>query len=118
MLTIDDPRSMQLDPQILHFLRTLEARGEPPFYTLSPAEARNAFLDIQRPVGARNVDCEDHIIRGGPTGQVSLHIVRPKGASGNLPGIMYFHGGGRSGDRNPLSGGDPPTRPPRPQLKN
>jgi acetyl esterase len=37
---------------------------------------------------------EDKVIKVGPTGSVKLRIVRPEGAKGTLPVIMYFHGGG------------------------
>jgi acetyl esterase len=39
-------------------------------------------------------DVEDRVIPGGPTGNVSIRIVRPRDVSGPLPAVMYFHGGG------------------------
>lgn len=96
MQTTVDKRMEQLDPQILDFLRRLEAQGGPPLYTLSPAEARNVLLSVQRSakVPTPAVEVEERTITGGPTGTISLHIIRPKGVSGALPGIMYFHGAG------------------------
>jgi acetyl esterase len=96
MPTPSDGRSMHLDPHILDFLKALEAQGGPPLYTLSAASARNALLSVQRSVNVPKLPAtsSDRTIRGGPTGEISLRIVRPQGASGALPGVMYFHGGG------------------------
>jgi acetyl esterase len=96
MSTVADHRVTQLDPQILDFLKELEAQGGPPLYTLSPADARNLLVSIQRSVSVTTLpaDSEDRTIPGGPTGEISLRIVRPQGSSGALPGVMYFHGGG------------------------
>lgn len=96
MRAIEDRRVMQLEPHTLDFLKELEAQGGPPLYTLSPADARNVLVSIQRSVNITKLpaDSEDRTISGGPTGEISLHIVRPQGAAGALPGVMYFHGGG------------------------
>jgi acetyl esterase len=96
MTTTSDRRTMQLDPHILDFLKGLEAQGGPPLYTLSPADARLVLVNIQRSVNVTKLpaDSEDGTIPGGPTGEISLRIVRPQGESAALPGIMYFHGGG------------------------
>ncbi|MGB8232837.1 MAG: alpha/beta hydrolase, partial [Methanobacterium sp.] len=46
-------------------------------------------------------DIEDRDIPGGPSGNVSIRIVKPKGVDELLPVIMYFHGGGWVlGDKN------------------
>lgn len=96
MQTTIDKRMEQLDPRILDFLKALEAQGGPPLYTLSPTEARNVLLGVQRSVQvpAPAVDIEERIISGGPTGSVSLRLIRPKDMRGDLPGVMYFHGAG------------------------
>jgi len=39
-------------------------------------------------------DIEDRTIPGGLNSQVAIRIVRPKGSTGALPVVMYFHGGG------------------------
>ncbi len=96
MSTVEDRRVIQLDPHLLDFLKRLEAQGGPPLSTLSPVEARNVLVSIQRSVNVTKLpaDSEDRTIAGGPTGEISLRIVRPQGESGALPGVMYFHGGG------------------------
>jgi acetyl esterase len=102
MSTVSDHRAMHLDPQILDFLKALEDQGGPALSTLSATSARNVLLSVQRsvPIATLPADNEDHTIRGGPTGEIDLRLVRPRGASGGLPAVMYFHGGGwMLGDR-------------------
>jgi acetyl esterase len=96
MITTSDRRITQLDPHILDFLKGLEAQGGPPLYTLSPTDARHVLVSLQRSVNVTKLpaDSEDRTIGGGPTGGISLRIVRPQGSSDALPGVMYFHGGG------------------------
>ena len=96
MPTRNDRRSMHLDPHILDFLKALEVQGGPPLSTLSPASARNVLLSVQRSITVATLpaDSADRTIRGGPTGEIALWIVRPQGIRGALPGVMYFHGGG------------------------
>jgi acetyl esterase len=89
-------RAMHLDPQILDFLKVLEAQGGPALSTLSPADARNVLLSLQQSVAVATLpaDSMDRTLRCGPTGEITLRIVRPRGAGGVLPAVMYFHGGG------------------------
>jgi acetyl esterase len=96
MDTLADRRVMQVDPHILDFLRGLEAQGGPPLSALSPTDARDVLLNVQRSVAVEKLpaDSEDFTIGGGPTGEISLRIVRPAGCGTALPGVMYFHGGG------------------------
>ncbi len=96
MPTSSDHRRMQLDPHILDFLQELEAQGGPPPWTLSPTSAREVLRSYQRSVTVTElpVDMADCTLLAGLTGRIGLRIVRPQGASGTLPGVMYFHGGG------------------------
>src|SRR5215467_609640 len=86
-----------IQPKTRAFLEALDDQGGPPIYTLTPQEAR-AVLDQAQ--AAANVaksaaDFEDRSVPGGPKGEVSIRIVRPKPrAEGPLPVVMYFHGGG------------------------
>ena len=69
--------------------------GAPPIYTLSPADARSVLTRAQSiPVGKPSAQIEDITLPIGPTGSVPIRIVRPAGAAGVLPVVMYFHGGG------------------------
>ncbi|GAC1426527.1 MAG: alpha/beta hydrolase [Candidatus Velthaea sp.] len=85
----------QLEPQTQRFIDMLTAAGGPPIYTLSPTAARKVLEGAQSgPVAKLPADIDDRTIPGGPTGPVSVRIVRPKGATEALPAIVYLHGGG------------------------
>ena len=84
-----------LDATIEHFLRDQATQGGPPIDTLVPAEARAVLAGVQTGqslhVEADSADCS---ISGGPTGEIALRLVRPRGLPGPLPVVLYFHGGG------------------------
>ncbi|GLV60603.1 esterase [Dictyobacter sp. S3.2.2.5] len=97
MVTVaTDPREALLDKTTLAFLKKLEAQGGPPLYTLTPEQARNVLVSVQQSVSVTlpPAEIEDRRIPAAPTGEVSLRIVRPQGATGTLPGLIYCHGGG------------------------
>lgn len=69
--------------------------GGQPIYTLSPADARSLLVRAQSiSVGKPSVQIEDLAFPVGPTGSVSIRIVRPTATAEVLPAVMYFHGGG------------------------
>src|SRR3954452_10277659 len=72
-----------------------EATGKPPFlYELGVDGARKLLDDIQAaPVGKLDVD-EKWITVPAAVGDVRVRIVKPAGATGTLPAILYVHGGG------------------------
>jgi len=69
--------------------------SKPPFlYDMSSADARKVLVDAQSgPVSKLPVD-EEWITVPSPSGDVRVRIIRPKGADGMLPVIVYMHGGG------------------------
>ncbi|MFD3928709.1 alpha/beta hydrolase [Streptomyces sp. NPDC058614] len=73
-----------------------EATAKPPFlFQLPPAEGRKALDELQSgDIAKPDIDEEWVTVPGGPTGQVRARIVRPAGASGTLPVIIYIHGAG------------------------
>ncbi|MFF2198437.1 alpha/beta hydrolase [Streptomyces sp. NPDC058157] len=74
-----------------------DATAKPPFlYEIPVAEGRRAVEDVQSGEGVDlpPVDEEWITVPGGPTGQVRTRIVRPHGATGPLPVILYVHGAG------------------------
>jgi acetyl esterase len=82
-------------PDVQSFLDALAAAGEPPIYQLSPADAREVLragqaVEVAKPAA----DIQDRTVPGGPHGEVSIRIVRPEDATGTLPALMHFHGGG------------------------
>ncbi|MFD5410468.1 alpha/beta hydrolase [Streptomyces nojiriensis] len=73
------------------------ATAQPPYlYQIPVADGRKAVDDVQSGEGVAlpAVDEEWITVQGGPTGDVRTRIVRPLGAGGPLPVILYLHGAG------------------------
>jgi acetyl esterase len=68
----------------------------PPIYTLTPAGARDVLSSVQKSVAVAlpQVDSDDRVLAVGPTGRTNIRVVRPAGATGVLPVVIYTHGGG------------------------
>ncbi|MGW0760966.1 alpha/beta hydrolase [Streptomyces sp. NPDC002814] len=73
-----------------------EATANPPYlFDLDPAEGRKAVDEVQSgEIEKPEVDEEWITVSGGPTGSVRARIVKPAGAQGTLPVIIYIHGAG------------------------
>src|SRR3954454_10539010 len=73
-----------------------EATANPPFLPdLGPVEARMVLDDVQSgEIAKPQVDEAWVKVPGGPAGDVDVRIVRPLGATGTLPVIVYTHGAG------------------------
>ena len=93
--TCGSPR-VTLEPAAQAFLDKLAAAKSPPIQNLAPSAARQSLLDLQAayPVAKLPADITTRTIPGGRFGPVSIRVVRPHGARGRLPAVMYFHGGG------------------------
>src|SRR6516225_12372059 len=89
-----------LEPATQQFVDAVAAG--PAMAELSPDDARKFLADTQSgSIGKPAARFEDRVIPVGPTGSVSVRIVRPEGASEALPTVVYVHGGGWIfGDRN------------------
>jgi acetyl esterase len=74
----------------------VEAAANPPFlFELPPAEGRTAVDDVQTgDIAKPAIDEEWVTVTGGPTGEVKARIVKPPGATGTLPVLLYIHGAG------------------------
>ncbi|MBN6058151.1 alpha/beta hydrolase [Nonomuraea sp. RK-328] len=72
-----------------------DATSKPPFlYELGPEGARKVLDDIQAaPIDKLDVD-EKWITVPAEVGEVQVRIVKPPGATGTLPVVLYVHGGG------------------------
>lgn len=73
-----------------------DATAKPPFlYDLTPEKGREVVNQTQAGAIAKP-DITDEWIKvpGGPNGAVPVRIVRPAGATGTLPAILYIHGAG------------------------
>ncbi|WP_285106412.1 alpha/beta hydrolase [Promicromonospora sp. MEB111] len=88
-----NPKGVALEPAAQAFV---DATSAPPFlYELPPEEGRKVVDSVQdTPIEKPDVDEEWVEITGGPTGSVRLRIVKPVGADGDLPVILYVHGAG------------------------
>ncbi|MGM0354472.1 alpha/beta hydrolase [Streptomyces sp. ECR3] len=74
----------------------VEATANPPYlFDLGPVEGRKTVDEVQSgEIEKPAVDEEWITVAGGPTGSVRARLVRPAGAEGTLPVILYIHGAG------------------------
>ncbi|WP_433516562.1 alpha/beta hydrolase [Nonomuraea sp. CA-143628] len=72
-----------------------DATSKPPFlYELGPEGARKVLDDIQAaPIDKLDVE-EKWITVPAEVGDVRVRIIKPPGATGTLPVVLYVHGGG------------------------
>ena len=73
-----------------------EATANPPYlFDLGPQKGRETVDEVQsRAIDRPEVEIEDRIVPGGPAGDVSVRIMRPKDTDDALPVIVYTHGAG------------------------
>lgn len=73
-----------------------DATAAPPYLPdLGPQKGRETVDQVQSgDIDKPDVDIEDTTVPGGPSGEVSIRIVRPTGTAGELPVILYTHGAG------------------------
>ncbi|MFI6804745.1 alpha/beta hydrolase [Streptomyces luteogriseus] len=88
-----EPVQLVLEPAAAAFAA---ATANPPYlFDLAPAEGRKAVDEAQSgEIDKPAVDEEWITVSGGPTGSVRARIVKPAGAEGTLPVILYIHGAG------------------------
>src|SRR4051794_11876275 len=72
-----------------------DAFSKPPFlYEMTPTDARKVLENAQAaPISKLPVD-EEWIAVPAAVGDVRVRIIKPQGATGMLPVIVYMHGGG------------------------
>ncbi|MEE1780261.1 alpha/beta hydrolase [[Kitasatospora] papulosa] len=74
-----------------------EATANPPYlFELAPADGRKAVDEVQSGDGVAKPEIDEEwiTVKGGPMGDVRARIVKPAGATGTLPVILYIHGAG------------------------
>ena len=83
----------RLEPATRAFISGLSG---PPIYTLTPDAARAVLSSVQKSVTVTlpKVASEDRVLKLGPLGRTNIRVVRPAAAKGQLPVIVYMHGGG------------------------
>src|SRR5260370_25337570 len=85
-----------------------DAFSKPPYiYQKTPAEARKILENAQSSVSVMKPAVEEEWITVlSPAGDVRVRIIKPLGATGMLPVILYMHGGGwilgNAGTHDPL----------------
>lgn len=88
---------MPVDPDAQNLLAMLKAAGRPPLTSLSPAEARAAYLAgraLLEPVLPQVAELKD-MSAPGPHGDVPLRFYRGATAPAtNAPALLFAHGGG------------------------
>jgi acetyl esterase len=88
----------KLHPQAQQVCDLIVASGRPPIETLTPDEARKAFL-ASRPIlqpDPEPVAEVEALAAKGPAGPIPLRLYRGKGTDRSTarPALVYFHGGG------------------------
>ena len=93
MAITTSPAAVVLEPAAGEFAA---ATAEPPYlFDLGPEKGRTVVDEVQSgQIAKPPVDEQWVTVPGGPTGAVKARIVRPAGASGTLPVIIYIHGAG------------------------
>lgn len=88
-----NPKNIALEPAAQEFV---DATSTPPFLYQMTVEDARAFLESAQSSTIFKPDVDDEWveIEGGPTGSVRVRIVKPAGATGTLPVILYVHGAG------------------------
>jgi acetyl esterase len=73
-----------------------DATANPPFlFDLGPEKGRATVDQVQSAdIAKPDVDVSDTTVPGGPSGEVSIRILRPRASTGSLPVIVYIHGAG------------------------
>ena len=89
---------MVLDPDAQLVLDMIRAAGRPPFETLSPDEARQAYINSRKVLQLPPEDVADvrDLVASGPAGEIRVRVYRGSGTTPGetLPALIYFHGGG------------------------
>ena len=84
----------RLEPVTQAFVDSLA--GAPPLYTLSPHAARDVLAGAQKSVKVTlaPASSEDRVLNVGPKGRTNIRVYRPGKFNGQLPVVIYTHGGG------------------------
>jgi acetyl esterase len=87
--------SEKLDPGVRALLAAIEAAGDPPLETLSPAEARKLTSENLTPVVGvlEPLRSMENLRIPGPAGEIPIRVYAPD-APAPCPAMVYFHGGG------------------------
>jgi acetyl esterase len=87
---------MPLDPLVKAFLDKAAAIPRPKAWDVPPAITRQSFAGMMQITGPKDVPVGkiDNLVIPGPGGEIRARAYAPVAASGPLPALIYFHGGG------------------------
>jgi acetyl esterase len=89
---------MAIDPDTQAVLDLIRLAGRPPFETLTPGEARQAYAASRKMLQPQPEDVAESrdTTIPGPLGPIGVRLYRPAGAnvSDVLPALIWYHGGG------------------------
>ena len=85
-----------LDPQARAFLDHIATLNRPPIESLPLADARALFEETFTRLGGAPLDVGrvQDVTASGPVGSIPVRVYTPEGASGPLPMLVWYHGGG------------------------
>jgi acetyl esterase/lipase len=85
-----------LESNTRKFIEGVQAQGGAPIYQLGYEQARAVLNQVQAEAQVQKlpVELRDEILPVGPSGKVSVRIIRPQGLKDSLPIIFFTHGGG------------------------
>ncbi|OZB97612.1 alpha/beta hydrolase [Paenibacillus sp. XY044] len=82
-----------LEPAALKFAQ--DTANPPYLFDLGPEKGREIVDEVQSgDVPKLPVEIQDIPVEGGPSGQVSVRLLRPENVTKKLPVILYIHGAG------------------------
>lgn len=86
-------RPVVLEPAARAFAET--TNFQPYLFELGPERGRIALDELQSgAISKPEADITDLTVPGGPNGDVAVRIVKPVGAGGPLPVVLFIHGAG------------------------
>jgi acetyl esterase len=95
MQAVDPAVDVAIDHQVRAFLKKLNSVGGKPMEELSPSEARQVLISVQKSVDVELPPAKVSTVKISHDGQqVDLTFVRPAGVEETVPVFMFFHGGG------------------------
>lgn len=94
MSEIPQPITPFLEPEAKELAEA--TAPHPRIYEVPPEEGRKILVDLQSGEGVERPDVDEEWVDvdAGEWGTVRTRIIRPKGATGDLPVLFYIHGAG------------------------
>lgn len=95
--TMSEPNSKlpNLTTKTEEFVTELEQQDNKPLYELTPQEAREFLINLQKQTHKEiPADVKDVTILENTQDSINLRIVRPQDSNEKLPVVLYIHGGG------------------------